>query len=280
MASQLITFFRTLRSCFKLLLCLLCFLLYFIISLMAVFVLSFIKPARRRRLNSRLIRLFDLCLVRIINIKVNVSNTHGPFSRNGLGVFLVSNHLSYVDGFVLGSAFPLIYMGKAEIRQWPLIGPMTELSGTLFIDKQKKNHIAEYIADVASVLKGGANVLFFPEGTSTNGETLLPFKSAFFEAPLMACAPIVPVAVIYKSVNGRPVTKENRDSVYWYGDMTFADHFFKLLFCDRVEAEIKVHSPLAKGDEGDKILARKHASELAYEAIRKDINLIGPASLT
>ncbi len=272
---QLIIFLRSVRTCLRLLLCLLSLLFYFLVSLFVFLCSPFLTQSLKRRIASGLIRLFCLCLVRIINIKIEAPGARGSFSSNGLGSFLVSNHLGYVDGFVLGATFPLIYVGKAEIRRWPVIGQMSEVSGTLFIDRQRKNHVAEYIRSIADVLKGGSHVLFFPEGTSTNGETLLPFKSAFFEAPLIASAPIVPISIVYKKINGSDITKENRDTVYWYGDMTFAGHFFRLLFCDSVEVQVKIHAPVVfEALEEDRNLLRKLVTEAAYEDIRKDIKLI------
>lgn len=266
---------RSIFCILKLLLCFFCFLIYFFTVLNVSLFFIFLKSGHKRHIISRLIKVFALSLVRIINIRVKVSGDIGPYSANGQGVFLVSNHLSYVDGLVLGALFPLIYISKSELKKWPLIGQMTEFSGTLFIDRQRKNHIADYINKIADVLKEGVNVLFFPEGTSTNGEAFLPFKASFFEAPLRAAAPVVPVSITYNSIDSETVNKENRDSVYWYGEMTFADHFFRLLACRRIDVEVKIHAPVAVEKlEEDNILQRKRAAELAYAAILNDIRLI------
>jgi 1-acyl-sn-glycerol-3-phosphate acyltransferase len=250
-------------------------LIYFFTTLTVSLFFIFLKSNHKRRIISRLIKIFALSLVRVINIKVKVSGDIRPYSANGKGAFFVSNHLSYVDGLVLGALFPLIYISKSELKKWPLIGPMTEFSGTLFIDRQRKNHIADYVNRIADVLKEGVNILFFPEGTSTNGEAFLPFKASFFEAPLRAGAPLVPVSINYHSIDSLAVNRTNRDSVYWYGEMTFADHFFRLLACRRIDVEVKIHPPIdVERLEEDNILQRKRAAELAYAAILKDIRLI------
>ena len=277
MHSKPFTFYRSLRCYFRLALLFICFLVYVFILILIFLALIFQKADYRKRIFSRVTQLFDCCLLWIMNIKTKVLGPHTLFSSDGQGAFLVSNHLGYVDGLVLGALFPVVYVGKAEMKKWPLIGLMSEISGTIFIDRQKKNHIAEYIEVMAGVLQGGANILFFPEGTSTNGEMLLPFKSSFFEAPLMTAAPVAPISLIYRSIDGAPVTKENRDSVYWYGDMTFADHLFRLLFFDRIEVEVKIHPPIILKETQDKNALRKRLSELANEAIRKDIYLIKPS---
>jgi len=191
-----------------------------------------------------------------------------------MGVFFVSNHVGYADGLVLGALFPVTYVSKSELKKWPLIGLMAEVSGTLFIDRLNKSRLSEYIGKMSAILKQGVNILFFPEGTSTNGEELLPFKTAFFQAPLGVCAPIVPVSIVYKSVNGQPLNKKNRDIIYWYGSMTFVNHFFKLLSCRYVEAEVKLHPELAREPSGDQSSVRKLISESARAAIYKDIKLV------
>lgn len=275
------------RRFLKLALCAICFLLYFLASLVLSAVLAFSKPTRKRYFISRLIRLFAFCLVRIINIRIRLVPAPSPDrsgndrglperpGRKGSGAFLVSNHLGYTDGLILGALFSVVYVSKSELKKWPLIGLMTEVSGTLFVDRSRKNHIAQYIDDISSTLKAGVNILFFPEGTSTNGEELLAFKTAFFEAPLRVGAPIIPISIVYKNVDGVPVDKSNRDRIYWYGDMTFVDHFSRLLSCRRVEAQVTIHPAIVPlGADAGEALRRKEASEAAYAAILRDIKLM------
>ncbi len=249
----------------KLALCLTGFLVYFFISLFV---------CRKRRVLSRLIRFFDRYLLFVLNIKVKVSGPRPDFSKISRGAFLVSNHLSYVDGFVLGAIFPLLYISKADLKKWPLIGSMSEVAGTIFIDRQKKSGVADSIASIVRALGQRVNVLFFPEGTSTNGEGLKPFKSAFFQAPIMASAPIVPLSIVYRSIDGRHIGPDNRDLVYWYGDMTFVDHFFRLLGARRVDVEVKLHKAIIAQESVDEGMLRKRVSEAAYEVIAQDIHSI------
>ena len=246
--------------------------LLFLVFFSSVIVISilfiFSSRASKRLIVSGLIRFFAIGLVKIINIRVKVSGN--KIQKKGVGLFLVSNHLSYCDGFIIGSIFPIIYVGKAELKHWPLIGLMSDFSGTLFIDRSRRNHVSEYIDSIAETLKGGANVLFFPEGTSTCGDELLPFKPSFFYAALNAGAPIVALSLIYRSIDGEPVDQKNRDKVYWYGEMTFFDHFFRLLCCRGLEADVKIH-PMVNSVFRDENLSRKSVCESAYGAILSDI---------
>lgn len=265
-----------LKRIFKLALCLACCCLYGVFCI-AVSVVSVVLLPRRQRCGIAFVsQIFARALVKIIGIRVEVSGEKYPPSSNGTGCLIVSNHLSYVDGFILGSLFPVIYVSKIELSKWPLIGFMCQAAGTLFIDREKKNRIAAAVATMAETLKNGANVLVFPEGTSTNGEALLSFQSAFFEAA--AAARVVPVAVVYQSIDGEVVTAENRDKIYWYGEMTFADHFFRLLGLDSVKARVHVCLPVLAGEGDGRAGARKRLSDISYRLISDGIHLIKPTA--
>ncbi|MBI5873794.1 MAG: 1-acyl-sn-glycerol-3-phosphate acyltransferase [Candidatus Omnitrophica bacterium] len=262
---------RIIRCLVKSIAIVICFLFYFFTVLCVSAAFIFLKPVAKRRLSARLIHLFNLCLIRIINIRIKTKSVSPRGPKLDKGMFIVSNHSSYVDGFVLGALFPIIYVSKSELKDWPLIGLMSDFSGTLYIDRNRKNHISEYIGTIADTLNGGVNVLFFPEGTSSDGESLLPFKTAFFEAPLAAGAPVVPVSIVYVSIDGEPVNKQNRDRIYWYGDMTFADHLVRLLSCSALDVEVGIHPVISPETEGDRGGLRKRVCELAYEAVQGGI---------
>lgn len=259
----------------KLFLCLACFFLYLLIAFFASLILVFLKSSSKRRIISRLTQLFTRCLVRIIGVRVNLYGREFFTPAQGTGVFFASNHLGYLDGFILGSLFPITYVTKSEIRKWPLIGMMMEVSGTLFIERDKKNCVADIIGRIGCLLKDGGNVLFFPEGTSGNGEALKAFKSSFFDAPLQACAPIVPITINYKSVDGRAVTRDNRDFIFWYGEMTFADHFFRLLGRRSIDVDIRLHAPVKASHCAEGNGLRKLVCDSTFEAVSGDFKLIG-----
>lgn len=257
------------RRLLKLILCAVCFVVYLLAAGLVRLSFFVLRPKRRWVSIAHLNRALAWCLVRLIGVRMRAAGSR-PASSGGL--FLVSNHVGYLDGFVLGALFPVIYISKSELKGWPLIGAMTRLSGALFIDRQRKNHISEYIEDIAGVLRQGANVLFFPEGTSTNGERLLPFKSAFFEAPLKAACGVVPVTLRYQAIDGRPLTGENRGQVYWYAEMTFMDHFFRLLGHCSIEVDVVFHEMISLCAQGEKDLARKELSERAFASIASSLS--------
>jgi 1-acyl-sn-glycerol-3-phosphate acyltransferase len=116
------------------------------------------------------------------------------------GYVIISNHFGYLDGIILGSLFPVIFVSKKEVKSWPLVGQWTTLCGTVFSNRQKKGLIPLSVTGISQRLKQGANILLFPEGAATNGERMLPFQTAPLAAPLRSLAIIVPVTLAYQSI--------------------------------------------------------------------------------
>jgi 1-acyl-sn-glycerol-3-phosphate acyltransferase len=206
----------------------------------------------------------------ILNIKITVEG-QGDRLRSGAH-FIVSNHLGYVDGIVLGSLFPVIYVSKKEVRGWPLIGQWTALCGTVFVDRKRKDKIPLLVEEIVTKLRQKANVLNFPEGTSTNGERLLPFQPALFAAPLRAHATVVPVTLTYRRINDRPLSPSNRDAVYWYGDMEFVGHFWNLLGLKTIDVVVKIHPAIETPRYKNDSAGRKQLSQACYDSITGNAN--------
>ena len=221
-------------------------------------------PDRWKRV-SRLTRAFASFLASLLNLKVSLEGERVDL-QSGAHV-IVSNHLGYLDGIVLGSLFPVTYVSKKEVRHWPLIGQWTALCGTIYVDRKRKDKTPLLVEAIAKRLGEKVNVLIFPEGTSTNGERLLPFQSAHFAAPLRARAMVVPVTLIYKTIDGGPLSHANRDRIYWYGDMDFISHFWKLLALRKVEVSVTIHSPIETWHYRNHSQGRKQLSQDCYDSV-------------
>lgn len=233
--------------------------------------ISVLRIPGRWRIVSRVARPLACALRVILNVRVTVEGNRGRLSRGGH--VIISNHLGYLDGIVLGSLFPLIYVSKKEVRKWPVIGAWTALCGQIFIDRERREKVPLLVEEIVKKLKQKANVLIFPEGTSTNGETLLPFQSVPFAAPLRIQAPIVPVSLTYKRIDNQPVSASNRDQIYWYGDMEFAVHFWNLLALRNIEVVVKIHPTIETSIYKNNSLGRKQVTHAAYEMIKTGLDL-------
>ena len=239
-------------------------LLFLAAALVRLWVSLWPPPDRWRILS--LLTLKSLALLRMI-VTVRITLQGDLDLLDIRGAVIASNHLGYLDGFVLGSLFPVIFVSKKEVRSWPLIGSWTALCGTVYIDRERKDKIPLLVEEMVERLRQQANVLIFPEGTSTNGDRLLPFQSAPFAAPLRARATVVPVTLTYRRINGEPVSSANRDKIYWYGDMEFVSHFWNLLALRSIEVAVKFHPPIETARYKNNSASRKQLSQACYNAI-------------
>jgi 1-acyl-sn-glycerol-3-phosphate acyltransferase len=227
--------------------------------------ISVLGLPRRWKIVSRLMRNFALHLRTILNIKVTVEGDEGQLERGGY--VIISNHVSYVDGIVLGSLFPVVVVSKKEVKSWPLIGQWATLCGTIFINRQRRDLVSLLIEEMSRKLKQEANLLLFPEGTSTNGERMLPFQTAPLAAPLRSRSIIVPVTVAYRNIDDQPVSAANRDLIYWYGDMEFITHFWRLLALRSVEVMVTIQPKIECFRYQDSSAGRKQLAQDCYNHV-------------
>jgi lyso-ornithine lipid O-acyltransferase len=146
--------------------------------------------------------------------------TEGPLPASGL---VVSNHLSYFDILLHASSGPRIFVSKAEVRSWPLFGWLARCGGTIFIVRGTRSGATEAAMAIEYALRSGVTVVLFPEGTSTDGTTLLPFHSFLFEPAVEAETLVTAAAISYESDGA-----EERDLCY-YGDMNFVANLMDAL---------------------------------------------------
>jgi len=227
--------------------------------------ISILGLPNRWKILSRLNRNYTLLLRLILNIKVTIAGDAGQLERGGY--VIIANHVSYVDGIVLGSIFPIVFVSKREVKKWPIVGQWNVLCGTIFINRQRKNEVGTMVREMTRKLRQEANVLLFPEGTSTNGEKMLPFQTVPLAAPLRSRSIIVPVNLAYKTIDEQPVTAANRDFVYWYGDMDFVTHFWNLLDRRGVEVLVTVQPKIECFRYADNSAGRKKLAEDCYNRV-------------
>ena len=227
--------------------------------------ISILGLPNRWKILSRLNRNYTLLLRLILNIKVTIAGDEGQLERGGY--VIIANHVSYVDGIVLGSIFPIVFVSKREVKKWPIVGQWNVLCGTIFINRQRKKEVGALVREMTRKLRQEANILLFPEGTSTNGEKMLPFQTAPLAAPLRSRSIIVPVTLAYTTIDEQPVTAVNRDFVYWYGDMDFVTHFWDLLGRRGVEVLVTLQPKIECFRYADNSAGRKKLAEDCYTRV-------------
>lgn len=164
-------------------------------------------------------------------------------SRPGLSV---GNHVSYLDIFVLGGVIPGYFIAKSEVADWPLLGTLARLQNTLFFER-KSRRAAQQVVQMQQHLKDGGRLILFPEGTSTLGVDVLPFKSTLFKAAELDDGQQVNIqtfAIIHSKTKGQVPDLRQRSYYAWYDDMTFADHFLKALGAPPVTIALHFAAPV------------------------------------
>jgi 1-acyl-sn-glycerol-3-phosphate acyltransferase len=155
----------------------------------------------------------------------------GPVPKNGL---LVTNHLSYLDVLVIASITPAVFVSKAEIRSWPVIGWLGALGGTVFVRRERRTHVGIVNREIASAMAAGVLVVVFPEGTSTNGDDVLPFHSSLLKPVTTGPQPVSVGYLRYELDDG-----DVRNEVCYWGDRAIFPHAMILLGKRRVRAKMR-----------------------------------------
>jgi 1-acyl-sn-glycerol-3-phosphate acyltransferase len=165
---------------------------------------------------------------------MGITVEHEGYPRNGL---IVSNHLSYLDILAFGSLVPCAFVSKQEVRAWPLIGFLAARAGTVFVDRGRKTGVAESLGSMRRVIGASVPLLLFPEGTSSGGDSVLPFRASLLQAASEAAA-VTPAAIDYHFEYG---SVEN-EVCYWR-DMTFGPHIWNLLGTPGLTALVRFGAP-------------------------------------
>lgn len=139
-------------------------------------------------------------LLRAFHIQVNTFGSLPPV--NTQGVMFIANHVSWSDIHALNSLIPLRFIAKSDIKGWPIFGYLVTKADTLFIDRGKRQEAGRIVEITSESLMAGDNLCYFPEGTTTDGTRILPFKSSVLQAAISANTQIWPVAVKYVNVDG------------------------------------------------------------------------------
>jgi 1-acyl-sn-glycerol-3-phosphate acyltransferase len=193
------------------------------------------------------------------------------FSRWSRPPFLlVANHLSYLDVLVLASRLPCVFVSKAEVRGWPVLGPICTALGTLYIDRRQRRDIPRVMAGIEAALDRGLGVVFFPEGTSSKGETVAPFKPSLLELPARLGRPVHHATLGYRTPPGEPPAHA---AVCYAGDVPFARHAWGILELRGVRASLHLDpEPIAEAD-------RKLLAERLRRAILATFEPVAPAGI-
>ena len=204
----------------------------------------------RRRLLLK--QTWSAALLDALGVELEADLTHAV-----PGTLLVANHISWIDIFVINAALPSAFVSKVEVRHWPVIGWLAAKNDTVFLRRGSRGHARIINAQIAELLGQGKHVAVFPEGTTTDGRTLLHFHAALLQPALAANRPVLPVAISYWEVDGQRSLAPRYD-----GDISLGQCTQAILGRKRLIARV-VTTPL-RGQHGED---RRIVAAQAREAI-------------
>lgn len=210
-------------------------------------------------------------LCRLFGIRITVVGR--PVQSRG--VLMVANHSSYFDILVFSAAARVSFVAKHEVARWPLFGTLARLQETVFIERERRSQTVEARNMIRNRLLDGDALVLFPEGTSDDGNSVRPFKSALLGAAELDLGtdaqgrvrhvPIQPVSIAYVGLYGLPMSRDMRPLVAWYGDMDLVPHLWEALKTGPVEAVVEFHEPLSL----DTQTGRKALASAAEASVRR-----------
>jgi 1-acyl-sn-glycerol-3-phosphate acyltransferase len=230
------------------------------------------------RLAGILPTLFHRLILALFGIRVHVQ---GLPPQAGRPTLVLANHVSWLDIPAVASTVPLSFIAKSEIADWPVFGFLARLQRSVFLDRARKSATAEVNDVVAERLARGEAIVLFPEGTTGDGNRLLPFRSSLVGAARAALVGqggageharveaihLQPLALAYTRRNGMPVTRRERPGIAWYGDMDLLPHLAAFFREGPIDVVLTWGEPLVF----DARTNRKHATAAVEAAIRAAI---------
>jgi 1-acyl-sn-glycerol-3-phosphate acyltransferase len=218
------------------------------VSLMPVQLLGL---ALRRRWTSTLPVFYHRWCCRILGFRIRVVGT----PAGARPVLFAANHVSYTDITVLGSLIPGSFVAKAEVANWPFFGWLAKLQRSVFVDRRTRNTAIQRDA-IGKRLANRDALILFPEGTSGDGNRVLPFKSALFAAAQhregIPSVVVQPVSLAYTRLDGVPIRRFFRPFFAWYGAVELAPHLWSMLGLGVVEVVVEFHPPTSFADCGSR----------------------------
>jgi 1-acyl-sn-glycerol-3-phosphate acyltransferase len=216
--------------------------------LTCVFVFPWLAPPQRmRRVGRWSARTLDALGITL--------EAHG--GARAAPVLLAANHVSWLDILVINAIVPARFVSKADVRHWPVLGWMVACGGTLFIERERKRDALRVVHQLAAALRAGDTVAVFPEGTTSEGDRVLPFHANLLQAPIATQTPVQPIALRYSDASAAI----SRAAPY-AGDTTLAQTLWRIALAERLHARVLILPPQATRHLDRRALAERLQNEI------------------
>ena len=204
-----------------------------------------------------IVRTWARLCARVVGLRIRTSGRIPPSG------YVVANHCGYLDVLLIGSRLDACFVAKTEIAGWPVLGWLASGTGTIYIDRNAARDVLRVSKKIREAADAGRHVVLFPEGGSSDGSAVLPFRSALLQVAADDRRPVHPLALGYSTPEGEPPA---RDAVCWWGGASFAPHLWKLLGIRRIDGWIEFLEPVVGETRRD--LSEKARDEISRVVAR------------
>jgi 1-acyl-sn-glycerol-3-phosphate acyltransferase len=210
---------------------------------------------------------------RLLGIRLHVE---GSVARD-CPVLLIANHTTWLDIPVLSAVAPVSFVAKKEVGTWPFVASLARLQRTVFVDRKRRSAVGAATGEIVGRLAKGDTIVLFAEGTSSDGNRVLPFMTSLFAAAKPSASDTSPasdavvqtLSAVYTRLHGLPLGRADRPTISWFGDMEMRAHAWELLKSGPLDVEIRIGAPVPLTSFSDrKDLARHSEIQVREQVVR------------
>ncbi|WP_315835386.1 lysophospholipid acyltransferase family protein [Bradyrhizobium prioriisuperbiae] len=223
--------------------------------------------------NSRLQRIVPHLFHRAVSAIIGIRIQQIGQRSSDQPLLILSNHVSWLDIIVITAVAPVVFVAKHEVAGWPVFGWLAKLQRTIFIERERRHKTGQVAREMGNRLSDGDTVVLFAEGTSSNGNRILPFRSALVGSVHHALGDethhssimVQPLSLAYVGIGGVPTGRALRDKLAWYGDADLMPHILGVLLSGAVDVTVSWGAPVAYDMSAD----RKQIARAAEASVRQ-----------
>ncbi len=216
------------------------------------FALASIFPRLNQRLRRQILQRWSCQLLCILNVKL-ISESINPFEQG----IIVTNHVSWLDVFVLNTVMPMRFVAKSEVQQWPLFGWLCEQAQTLFIERGRARDAARINKQLVRLLQEGESLVVFPEGTTTDGRKVGAFHASLLQPAIDAQTPVHPVAIRYQDAHGRLSS-----AAAYIDEISFISSLWNILSCKSLHVRLIATTSIHAADSDRRSVANQAREQI------------------
>ncbi len=217
-------------------------------------------------------------------IGIRITRRGEPYA--GGACLIAANHTSWLDIPVLASLEPCSFVAKSEVNGWPFFGTLARLQQTVFVERERRTKTAASRNEIHARIAGGDRLVLFPEGTSSDGNHVLPFKSALMSVAQLAIVSgeedreddlvVQPLSVAYVGLHGMPMGRLFRPFFAWYGDMELFPHLWEAFSLGPIDVVVEYHKPVTIREIGNRKALAAYCENRCREGVIRALAGYGP----